>query len=177
MGRETDRSTLLPAETRRCRQCGDPGMRATRAGLGGGWGKTGLRHVYACPACGHEVILERRATDLFAIVSGLLIVAGTAWIFFADADTDPFEATVLALFLLLGGWAMIAPLLTARRYPLSGTLPAGDVPTVPVEEHLYLSDGERARGERWERRATVIIFTIAAATVLFVLVGLLVEGS
>lgn len=151
-------------------------MRATRVGLGGGWSKTGLRFVFSCPACGHATVLERRKTRYSTAIAGSVIVVVCAVIALAGSGVDLLGTAVLVFFGLMGGGAIAAALAPDRRYPVTGELPESEVRTATVEEHLYLSEDEKSRGEAWQKRGQVALFAVLALTAAWFVYSLFTEG-
>lgn len=171
-----ERTERLSPETRKCPVCRNDDMRATRVGLGGGWSKTGLRFVFSCSACGHQTVLERRGTRNSAAVAGLVIVIVCAVIALTADGVDLLGMAVLAFFGLMGGGAIAAALTPERRYPVTGELPEREVRSASVEEDLYLSDDEKVRGDAWQKRGQVAIYTILALTAAWFIYSLFSEG-
>ncbi len=145
-------------------------MRAMRVGLGGGWSKTGLRFVFSCPGCGHETVLENRRTRRSIAIAGVVLVIASVGLVLGTG------AVVAILFGLLGIGAMVVSLAPERRYPVTGHLPEDQVGNVEVEEFLYLSDDEKARGEKWQTRGQVAIYAILALTAAWLAYSFFSDG-
>ena len=94
----------------------------------------------------------------------------------AADGVDLLGMAVLGFFGLMGGGAIAAALAPERRYPVTGELAEGEVREVPVEEHLYLSDDEKSRGEAWQKRGQVALYAILALAAAWFLYSLLTEG-
>lgn len=159
----------LPAETRKCPVCGNTEMRATRAGLGGGWTHTGLQFVFSCAACGHQTVIERRGTRRSEAGAGLALVILCVIVVLAVDGLGILGGVVAAVFALMGIGTIVAALAPDTRYPVTGALPENEVSSVSVEEHLYLSDEEREQGKVWDRRATVAAYAVVAVTAVWLL--------
>lgn len=150
-------------------------MTAERAGRGGGWGGQGLQYTFVCRECGHQAVLENAASRALSGFAGLLFLA----------------AAVVALLLMpapaglvlglvggaLGIWGAYAGFLqVGRQYPVTGH-EDGAPRDVEIEAYLYLTEGERDRGRKWERRVGRMIYAILVATALFLLYAALAEAD
>ena len=165
-----ERTGRLSSETRRCPRCRDAAMRATRMGLGGGWSKTGVRFVFSCAGCGHETVLENRRTRrLTAIAGGVLVIASVGLVL-------AIGAVVAILFGLLGIGAIIVSLAPERRYPVTGHLPEDQIGSVEIEDFLYLSDDEKARGGKWQTRGQAAIYAVLALTAAWLAWSFISDG-
>lgn len=92
-------SLPLPRETRRCKKCGDPGMYAVEAFLGG-WSHRETIFAYKCPACGHRVTVESHGSFHRGIVYFFLFLELVVF-FFDDSPSYPVYILCAAFFAAL----------------------------------------------------------------------------
>ena len=109
-------------------------------------------------------------------MAGLALVVVCVVMALAADGWNLLGTAVLAFFGLVGGGAVAAALAPERRYPVTGELPESHVRDATVEEHLYLSEDEKSRGEAWQKRGQVAIFAILALTAAWFVYLFLTEG-
>lgn len=88
-------SAPLPEDVRRCKKCGDPGMRAVGAFLGG-WSHRETVFDYQCPTCGHTVTIESHGSFHRGIIYFFLLLELIVFLF----DDSPAYMTY-AVFALI----------------------------------------------------------------------------
>lgn len=106
-------SVTLPEDTRRCKKCGNPGMRAVGAFLGG-WSHRETVFDYQCPKCGHKVTIESHSSFHRGIVYFFLLLELVIFL----SDDSPsyliysvFAAIFIALIILFRS--------DERKYPVT----------------------------------------------------------
>ncbi|WP_114009144.1 hypothetical protein [Cohaesibacter intestini] len=161
------REVVLPEEIRQCPVCSKHGFQARKAGLGGSWGGGGIRFLYVCSQCDHREVIEcassRRSTALSGFTLGLL---GVAMGFLLEA---PGNSIIALLLIGLGGYAFWAgQFALARHAPVVGAVKKPRL-SVPVEESLYVSAEEEAKGAVRNRQTAYLIYGIAGLTLFYCL--------
>jgi len=133
-------------------------MRAERATLGGGWGRAGLRHLFVCPDCQANVIIEDSPSRVVLAVVGLLLMGGGAALLLAVPTLGGLAVGMLGLF--FGGWGIVSGFLSIElRYSVTGDTP-GEVRRVEVEESLAETAEEKAKEAKRNKRSVFIIWAI-----------------
>lgn len=161
----------LPKTYRKCMACGNPGMEAERAVLGGGWGGSGVRHVYRCPQCKATFAIENGRTRITSAFAGLLLMGCGAALLLAVPTLGGLVVGLLGL--LLGGWGIVSGfLLVELRHSVTGER-EGTPRTVPVEESLAETPEEKAREAKTNRRAAFVIWSIIGLAAAFMVFDLI----
>nr|WP_321444171.1 hypothetical protein [uncultured Cohaesibacter sp.] len=161
----------LPKKIRQCPACHQHGFQAQRAGLGGSWGGQGIRFLYVCSFCDHREVIESEATRRSVALSGIvLVLLGLGLSALLDA---PGNGIVAFLLIGLGGFAIWTGYFAFdRRAPVVG-LVKGEKPPVPIEETLYASAQEAAKGALRNRQVIYFVYGIAVLTLFYCLYELI----
>lgn len=156
----------LPQVTRKCGQCGSAAMLPERAVLGGGWGGTGVRHLYICPDCQAKTVIENSRSRVVSAIAGLLLMGGGATLLLAVPTLGGLVVGMLGFF--LGGWGIVSGFLMVElRYPVTGDA-HGEPRRVKIEASLAETPEEKAKEEKRNKWASFVIWTTIGMAVVVI---------